>query len=429
MKYNILILLLFLSFKSFSQDWTLPFSSTVVKSEKKLQGATVSLMQGSQQIKQTITGEDGIFNFKIPANGDFTIILTKIGHCTKKLQVSTKGVPADKSNDDFTGFNIESISLFEPLPDIDYSILNQALVKVSYNSKSDNFDYDETYSNQMLGALEKLKQLELAAIARQKEIEVNYMSAIKTADKAFKKKDWITAKTSYNEAIKVKPTELYPKNQLLQIDIIIKDQDALNKKSKADKLNEEVKKETANNKANLEKLSPEKIEVTNKVTTENAKKENSASKSSIDNINEKAEKNILQPLVLDQYKVAKEKADALFLAKKYQEARTAYEDALILKAGDLYSKGRLADIEKILKSDYATAANIDFKQKLLRDKYSPGVTEETIVGKGVVILQRVVVKSDYAYVYQKKSFSWGGISYFRDSKAITESTFEQETNP
>jgi len=429
MKYNILILLLFLSSKSFSQDWTLPFSSTVVKSEKKLQGATVSLMQGSQQIKQTITGEDGIFNFKIPANGDFTIILTKIGHCTKKLQVSTKGVPADKSNDDFTGFNIESISLFEPLPDIDYSILNQALVKVSYNPKSDNFDYDETYSNQMLGALEKLKQLELAAIARQKEIEVNYMSAIKTADKAFKKKDWITAKTSYNEAIMVKPTELYPKNQLLQIDIIIKDQDALNKKSEANKLNEVVKKETANNKATLEKLSPEKIEVTNKVTTENAKKENSASKSSIDNINEKSETNILQPLVLDKYKVAKDKADALFLAKKYQEARTAYEDALIVKAGDLYAKGRLADIEKILKSDYATAATIDVKQKLLRDKYSPGVTEETIVGKGVVILQRVVVKSDYAYVYQKKSFSWGGISYFRDSKAITESTFDQETNP
>ena len=429
MKYNILILLLFLSFKSFSQDWTLPFSSTVVKSEKKLQGATVSLMQGSQQIKQTITGEDGIFNFKIPANGDFTIILTKIGHCTKKLQVSTKGVPADKSNDDFTGFNIESISLFEPLPDIDYSILNQALVKVSYNSKSDNFDYDETYSNQMLGALETLKQLELAAIARQKEIEVNYLSAIKTADKAFKKKDWITAKTSYNEAIKVKPTELYPKNQLLQIDIIIKDQDALNKKSEANKLNEEVKKETANNKATLEKLSTEKIEVTNKVTTENAKKENLASKSSIDNINEKSETNILQPLVLDKYKVARDKADALFLAKKYQEARTAYEDALIVKAGDLYAKGRLADIEKILKSDYATAANIDVKQKLLRDKYPPGVTEETIVGKGVVILQRVVVKSDYAYVYQKKSFSWGGISYFRDSKAITESTFDQETNP
>jgi hypothetical protein len=429
MKYNILILLLFLSSKSFSQDWTLPFSSTIVKSEKELQGATVSLIQGSKQITQTITGEDGIFKFKIPANGDFTIIVTKIGHCTKKLQVSTKGVPADRLNDDFSGFNIESISLFEPLPDIDYSILNQALVKVSYNPKSDNFDYDESYSNQMLGALEKLKQLELAAIARQKEIEVNYLSAIKTADKAFKKKDWLTAKTSYNEAIKVKPTELYPKNQLLQIDIIIKDQDALNKKREADKLNEEVKKETANNKATTDKLSPEKIEVADKVTKENSTKENLTNKSATDRIKEKTETNILQDLVQEKYKVAKDKADALFLAKKYQEARTAYEDALIVKAGDLYAKGRLADIEKILKSDYATAANIDVKQKLLRDKYSPGVTEETIVGKGVVILQRVVVKSDYAYVYQKKSFSWGGISYFRDSKAITESTFDQETNP
>ncbi len=77
----------------------------------------------------------------------------------------------------------------------------------------------------------------------------------------------------------------------------------------------------------------------------------------------------------------------------------------------------------------ATAADVDAKTKALLAKYPPGVTEETINGTGVVIIQRVVVKETAAYVYQKKIFSWGGISYFRDATPVTESTFEQETKP
>ncbi len=111
------------------------------------------------------------------------------------------------------------------------------------------------------------------------------------------------------------------------------------------------------------------------------------------------------------------------------DSKKSYEEALIAKANDSYAKGRLAEIEKILKSDSATADNIDAKQKALLAKYPPGVTEETISGPGVVIIQRVVVKETAAYLYQKKIFSWGGVSYFRDGKAVTESTFEQETKP
>jgi hypothetical protein len=67
--------------------------------------------------------------------------------------------------------------------------------------------------------------------------------------------------------------------------------------------------------------------------------------------------------------------------------------------------------------------------KELMSKYPLGVTEETINGPGVVIIQRVVIKENSGYIYQKKIFSWGGISFFRDSKPITESIFEQETKP
>ena len=579
MKYTLSLLILFnfSSFFLFSQEWTLPFTSRIEKSGKKLQGATVTLMQGGKQVMQTMTGEDGSFKFQIPSNGDYTVIVTKTGHCTKKFQVSTRGVPPDKTQDNFRGFNIESISLFEPLHGIDYSVLNQALVKVTYDPIKDNFDYDEAYSNQMLEALDKLRQLELAAQNKQKELEANYVAAIKTGDKAFQKKDWAAAKAAYNQALTFKPTELYPKEQLAQIEIIIKDQEALNKKNNSDKAaadkaaadklaqdkadkaiaDKALADKTLADKAAADKLAKDKIDkefadktnankaladkaasdkaasdklvkdkadkvladklakdeaakkaaddkavvdkaisdktAADKIAREKVEKELAdklskdelAKKAAADKIladiaalekadseeaeiarlaKEKAEKELLEKLskvdegkkaaadkieaaklakelldkdkiitppvlTVDKYKQAKEKADAFFNSKKYQESKISYEEALIAKAGDSYAKGRLAEIEKLLKSDTAIAATIDTKKRALLSKYSPGVTEETIVGTGVVIVQRVVVKDSSVYVYQKKIFSWGGISFFRDTKAVTESIFEQETKP
>jgi hypothetical protein len=64
--------------------------------------------------------------------------------------------------------------------------------------------------------------------------------------------------------------------------------------------------------------------------------------------------------------------------------------------------------------------------KTLLGKYKPGVTEEIIEGKNVVVIQRVLVKNDMVWVYHKKIFNWG-VAFFRDGEPITESIFELET--
>ena len=403
--FKITLLLLVFSCNLFSQDWTLPLTGKVEKNDKKLQGAIVTLMQGSKQVAQTLTGEDGAFKFEIPANGDFMITVTKPGHCTKKFQVSTRGVPPDDKST--KRFDIPGINLFEPLPNIDYSVLNQPLVKIQYSALKQVFDYDEAYFSQSLAALDKLKQLESDAINKQKELEFNYSSAIKTADKAFQKKDWPTAKANYSNAIKFKPTENYPKDQLAQIDIIIKDQEALNKKSADD-----VAAKAAADKAAADALAKKKAD---EETARLAK--------------EKAKLSTLPSLGVDKYKEAIKRADELFKMKRYKESKTSYEEALIAKASDVYAKSQLVEIEKLLKSDNATAESKDARMKELLAKYPPGVHESTISGTGVVIIQRVVAKETIVYIYQKKIFNWGGVSYFRDGTAITESTFEQETKP
>ncbi|MBS1638338.1 MAG: hypothetical protein JST26_20660, partial [Bacteroidetes bacterium] len=128
-----------------------------------------------------------------------------------------------------------------------------------------------------------------------------------------------------------------------------------------------------------------------------------------------------------KYKNAVKLGDDNMRMKRYLDAKKNYEEALTYKAGDSYCKNKLIEIEKLIKGD--DAVKVDERLKNLLAKYPPGVTEETINGSGVVIIQRVVVKDTMAWVYQKKIFSWGGVSYFRDSTPITESTFEQETKP
>lgn len=70
---------------------------------------------------------------------------------------------------------------------------------------------------------------------------------------------------------------------------------------------------------------------------------------------------------------------------------------------------------------------IDKKINELVTKYKQGVTEEREQGRGVIIVKRVVVREQEAWVYEKKIFDWGGISYFRDKQRITASTFNIET--
>lgn len=80
------------------------------------------------------------------------------------------------------------------------------------------------------------------------------------------------------------------------------------------------------------------------------------------------------------------------------------------------------------------AANNEVSEKLIDEKinnlvgkYKQGVTEEKEEGRGVIIIKRIVVREQEMWVYEKKIFDWGGVSYFRDKQRITASTFNQET--
>jgi hypothetical protein len=75
----------------------------------------------------------------------------------------------------------------------------------------------------------------------------------------------------------------------------------------------------------------------------------------------------------------------------------------------------------------ASTKVIDKKVNDLIAKHKQTVSEEQQKGQGVIVIRRVVVREEYTWVYEKKIFDWGGVSYFRDKQRITASTFNQET--
>ncbi len=111
------------------------------------------------------------------------------------------------------------------------------------------------------------------------------------------------------------------------------------------------------------------------------------------------------------------------LAKQSLMLKLIEEEKPILKAKDKNE----VELYIVAANNEASTKVIDKKINALVAKYKQGVTEEHQQGQGIIIIKRVVVRDQDAWVYEKKIFDWGGVSYFRDKERITASTFNQET--
>jgi hypothetical protein len=121
---------------------------------------------------------------------------------------------------------------------------------------------------------------------------------------------------------------------------------------------------------------------------------------------------------MEQEMIAKMQAEAE--AKKAEMDKALAEQTEKLNQF-MKEKTGMADVTGV------KVTNKDARIAALLEKYKPGVTEEIIQGKDVVIIQRVVVRDNMAWVYHKKIFSWGGVACFRDGVSISESAFDHET--
>jgi hypothetical protein len=201
--------------------WQFKFGGKVTEfNEKKgkdiaLEGAICTLLKGSTQVQSQTTSNGGKFKFVLDPNNEYTVTITKPGYITKKFSISTYNVPVERGEFPFAEFDIE-VGLFKLFPGLDYSCLDKPVAKVSFNPAKDvdDFDYDKVYTASIQACIDKLRQLEAEARAKQKL----YDAAIEAADKLFAQSNWQGAKDKYNEALTYLPNEQYPKDQIAKCD-------------------------------------------------------------------------------------------------------------------------------------------------------------------------------------------------------------------
>ncbi len=263
-----------------------------------------------------------------------------------------------------------------------------ALAKADGAFKAKKWDDAKAGYNEALGlkAAEKYPKDQLAAIDKaiadeaakaeadreQKELDEAYTAALAKADAAFRSKGWDEAKAGYNEALKLKAAEKYPKDQLTAIDAAIAEEKRKAEEEKArqekearyqklvDNANELFKNENYEAaKAKYQEassVSPEERFPKDKMAECDARMAELARLA--------AEEKKRQELDA-KYNELIARADKSFDGEKLAEALKDYKDALQLKPNEQHPKDRIGSIEQRLD---AAAREKAEKERLEREK-------------------------------------------------------------
>lgn len=291
-------------------------------------------------------------------------------------------------------------------------------------------------------------------LAKEKEINDKYSAAIAKADAAMFTKNYDVAKLAYSEALSFKSAEQYPKEKIAAIDKLIAENAEKDKlaKEKADadaaekaRLTKEKSDAEAAEKARLAKekaeadaLAAEKARIAKEKADAQAAEQARIAKEKAEAdaaLKEKLAKEKAAADAAEKERLAKEEAakaferkykqtlsagDSAVVAKDFDKAKKAFNEAIELKPAEEYPKNRLKEIDVLIANEAL------FKNELAK-KYPVGVTEEKVKEGNVDVTRRIVVIGNKGVLYEKKETSFGAVYYFKDGTPITEQEFKKNT--
>ena len=211
---------------------------------------------------------------------------------------------------------------------------------------------NESYPKEMIA---KADNLISGQEANSKALEEAYQVALSNADKFYAGKEYDKAKSGYQNALGIKPDEQYPKDKIREIDAIYAGIDNLKQQDK----------QYLDIIAAADKLLEDKSYQPAKVQYQSAlklKPEEKYPKDRIAEIDLALTDLAKQKALDDQFDAAIAKADKSFALKTWDQAKTDYTAASALKPNEAYPKDKILEIEKIV----ADLAN----KKALDDQYA-----------------------------------------------------------
>ena len=283
--------------------------------------------------------------------------------------------------------------------------------------------------------------------AEQLALDEKYNALILEGQNQLEENEYDKAKITFAKASELKPAEQEPKQQIRNIDRIL-DQLAAEEKErqKAERqyillMQEGAKLFDAGNLADAKvkyqeaaNMKPDELEPVNK----------------LEKIQE-AEDQIALAKAEEQRR--KDEAKREFERKQEEERKRKEEEAERLRlerearqlALDKVDENKASQQKTVVESEKERIAAFERLQESVNDKdltaeqrrqqflselakiYPEGLTQETVEGKNFVLLRHVINENNVVTVYEKKTWDWGGVFYFKDADiAITEAIYKLE---
>jgi tetratricopeptide (TPR) repeat protein len=317
---------------------------------------------------------------------------------------------------------------------------------------------DQTYPGQKIAEIDRIVAEQQRLMAEQQAKDNAYTVSISRANDLFSKKQYELAKSEFNNALSIKPTEVYPKNRIAEIENLMlqqqqaqtRDENYKNAIAEADRLFGE--KNYASAKSSYSRalgIKPNEAYPKTQI-------------SKIDNLVAETEKLKQQELARQQqYDSYISQADKLFAANNYPQSKELYQKALDLKPDEEYPRARIARIDELYalvaeqqkkqsnvsatstqkpasSSKKIVPAELIFKNDnerdlylaSLRKEYPEGVTAEVYKEQYKVTTRYVIIRGNEVKEFREIHYlTYGGKQHSMNGKPITQMYFESQVKP
>jgi Flp pilus assembly protein TadD len=293
--------------------------------------ATAKLYEGSNLVKTIQTNADGSFSFRLEINKQYEIVLEKDGLISKKIAFNTQ-MPDDEKG---TWMNEFSMGLVKPCSGVDYSVLKEAVDRVSFDAKRREFISDKDYVNRMRPRIESL-------LMKNDQCQLDkYEETVKKADQLVSQNRYQEAIATYQEALVIYPREVYPTKKIAELN------SQLNKQENSVELYKKVVAEADALMAQQKFAEAlQKYRTASNLNPQETYPKQKASEIETAMAQKQAEQKAVQTSE-DRYNQAMAKASVAYTRKDYATAKQYYQEALNMKPSESLPKSRVSEIETI----------------------------------------------------------------------------------
>jgi hypothetical protein len=251
------------------------------------------------------------------------------------------------------------------------ALADQALSSKDYTTAKTEFEKASGLKPAEAYPKDKLKEI-TALLAAAEKNEAAYAEAIKKGDAAFGKETYEEAKIAYNEALKLKPAEVYPKDKIAEVDAKI-----AAKQKELEEIRIAKEKEAAQEKLYQDAIAKGDGALKSKdyaaaVTAYQSALAIKANETyPTDKIKEAQTAIAALEKVEQDYTAALKTGDDALAASDFVNAKAAYNKALGIKPNEKYPKDKIAEADKLAANAEAAAlakAEAEKKDKEYQDQ-------------------------------------------------------------